>query len=94
MSEIVIALKNGDARGASLDLGPVKMVYARKSGGFLGCGIFDVAVLDRFGVAAANVRGVSTVEDLLAGSVSRVNDAAAAKGVRVGMTGREALELM
>ena len=93
MRETVITLANGSAaHGASVDLGGVHMVYVRKPGGFLGCGLFDVAVLDRFGIAAANVRGVSTVEELLAGVVSRVNETALARGVREGMTGREALE--
>jgi len=93
MNETAFTLTDGTVvHGASVDLGGVRMVYARKPRAFLGCGLFDVAVLDRFGIAAANVRGVSTVEELLAGTVCRVNETALARGVREGMTGREALE--
>jgi len=77
-----------------VNLGPVNLVYAWKPGGVVGCGVLDTETLDRFGVAAANVSGVSTVEELLAGTVRRVNATAAARGVRVGQSGREALERM
>lgn len=94
MSEQTLMLSTGQALGAVVSLGPVNMVYIRKPGGFLGCGLFDVAVLDRFGIAGATVTGVATLDDLLNGRVSRVNRTAEARGIREGMTGREALEKM
>jgi uncharacterized protein YunC (DUF1805 family) len=37
---------------------------------------------------------VATVNDLLAGEIKDTNQAAALRGIKVGMSGREALELL
>ncbi|MFO0902767.1 MAG: YunC family protein [Pirellulales bacterium] len=65
--------------------------------GVLGCGIFDVAIANRFGMAFAIARGtpehpLREPEDLLDAVVREVSDSAAALGITPGMTGREALE--
>jgi uncharacterized protein YunC (DUF1805 family) len=63
----------------------------------VGCGAFDVAALDKFGYPAARVKSIggssiSTIDDLLAGVVKDVNAAASKRGVKIGMSGREALD--
>lgn len=65
----------------------------------VGCGAFDLAALNNFGYPAAKVRSakggsIATGEDLLQGIVKEVNPAAEKLGLRVGLTGREALELL
>jgi uncharacterized protein YunC (DUF1805 family) len=65
----------------------------------VGCGAFDVAALNNFGYPAARVRpahssSIATIEDLLQGIVKEVNSAAEKLGLKVGLTCREALELL
>ena len=60
----------------------------------LGCGAFDVEVLNKFEYPAARVFGVATVEDLLNGEIRDVNQAAQDRGIQAGMSGREALALI
>ena len=65
----------------------------------VGCGAFDVAALDKFGYPAARVRptgkdSIDNIEDLMAGEIKDANAAALNLGVSVGITGKEALDLM
>ncbi len=64
------------------------------SRGLLGCGYLNCAVGTKLGDAVAIVRGVKSFDDMLAAAVVEVSAPAAALGVAVGMTGREALERM
>ena len=74
-------------QGASL------LVIAGKNG-FLGCGYLNMETAEKLGAAFALVTGVSSFDDMLAKDVKAVSSAAAARGVTVGMTGREALLLL
>lgn len=80
--------------------GPVNIVFAANEGGLVGCGAIDVAVLASFGYPAARIRppegqtSVTTANDLLRGTVKEANPIAEEKGVRVGMSGEEALALL
>lgn len=65
----------------------------------VGCGAFDVAALNNFGYPAARVKpsrgsSIATIDDLLVGVIKEANDAAAKMGIKVGMSGKEALELL
>ena len=80
----------------SIPLGPANLVFAQTSLGILACGAIDPAALQKFGLPTARVKptcgpSIANLDDLLAGEVREANDAAAALGVRVGMTGREVL---
>ncbi len=93
---IEIALEAMNARGYIVPLGPVNLVFAVTESGMVGCGAFDVLILDKFSCAAARVRAVdgapiSSIGDLLAATVSQANTTATGRGVRPGMTGKEAL---
>lgn len=79
------------ATGIEIDLPGAPLVLVRGSKGFVMCGYLDVSSADKFNAAAAVVRGVKTVEDLLAKPVTDVSAAARAAGVAPGMTGRDAL---
>lgn len=65
--------------------------------GIVGCGIYDLRTAAEFGQAIAIAKGTPAQplvepEDLLAARIVGVTPAAAACGVAVGMTGREAVE--
>lgn len=82
---------------AVLPIGPVNLVYAQTPNGLLGCGAIDPAALERFGLAAARVKpagaSVARFEDPLNGTVREANAPAQSRGIRVGMTGEQALAL-
>ncbi|MFH0879548.1 MAG: YunC family protein, partial [Lentisphaerota bacterium] len=94
-----IQLKNKTAEGCAIQTGPLRLVICKTDTGLIGCGLVDVMVYDRFQFPAAKVRAegkplIETVEDALNGIVREVNETAQKRGVKAGMTGREALELM
>ena len=90
-----IKLENGkQAKGIAVPMGPLNVVSVYTETGMIGCGAFDVMALDKFEYPAGKVTGVATVEDVLQAELIQVNQAAQNKGLREGMTGREALELL
>jgi uncharacterized protein YunC (DUF1805 family) len=99
MEHIKMQLTAKQADGYVIALGPVNLVNVVTDVGMVGCGAFDVAALNNFGYPAAKVRpaqgsSIATIEDLLKGIVKEVNPAAERLGLKVGQTGREALELL
>ncbi|MFA5104674.1 MAG: DUF1805 domain-containing protein [Candidatus Margulisiibacteriota bacterium] len=93
-----IQLDKKSADGFVFEFGPVNMVFAKTSSGMIGCGLVNVMVFDKFNYPAALIKSVSgAIKDLpglLEGTVKEVNENASKKGVIVGMSGREALEMM
>jgi uncharacterized protein YunC (DUF1805 family) len=71
---------------------PLLIIRGRK--GFLACAYIDVATCDLTRDACAIVTGVSSFEQMLNAEVIRVSKAASDLGVKVGTTGRRALELL
>lgn len=99
MEFIEIQLSRKNAEGFVIPLGPANLVAVKTDAGIVGCGAFDVAALDSFSFPAAKVRpslGPSIVDtdDILTGIVKEVNRSAFGRGIRTGMTGREALDLL
>ena len=67
--------------------------------GLVGCGIYDMKTPAEFGQALAIARGTPQKplvepEDLLDAKIVDATPQAKALGIRLGMTGREAVELM
>jgi len=67
--------------------------------GIVGCGIYDLRTAEEFGQAIAIARGtpqqpLCDPEDLLDARIVDVTRQAAEAGVKVGMTGREAVECL
>lgn len=78
-------------------LGAVNLVFMVTNKGMLGCGAFNVAVLDKFNYPAAVVRSTSgspiaTIDELLSGVVKEANASAIKVGVKAGMPAKNALE--
>ena len=99
MNHTKVQLLGKQADGYVIPLGPVNLVNVVTDIGMVGCGAFDVAALNNFGYPAAKVRpsqgsSIATIEDLLQGIVKEVNPNAEKLGLKVGLTGREALELL
>lgn len=67
--------------------------------GVVGCGIFDTTIASKFSMAFAIARGtpqhpLAEPEDLLEARIVEASDKALEYGVTLGMTGREALEVL
>ena len=68
------------------------LLIVKGSFGFLGCGYINVdACVDE---ACAIVSGVNTHDDMLKASVKAVSKDATELGIKVGMTGAEAIDLL
>jgi len=96
-TKVQLARKQAD--GYVITLGKINLVNVVTDVGMVGCGAFDVAALDNFGYPAARVKptrssSIETVDDLLDGIIKDANDAAARLGIKVGMSGKEALDLL
>ena len=89
---------NIDGRDFRVDeipvMGTTKLLLIQGSHGMLGCGYVSLGAAEKFGHALAIVKGVASYDDMLVAKVCDVSSAAAALGVKPGMTGREALLLM
>ncbi len=82
--------KKFDAYSISLDTAPFLLIRAADKS-FLACGFLDIAAADSLSSCAAKVRGVKTFDDMMTASVIAVTKEAEKKGIKPGMTGKEAL---
>jgi len=99
MEKVTVHLPHKPAAGYVIPLGPANLVAIVTDIGLVGCGAIDVAALDSFSYPAAKVRpaaGPSIVNtgDILTGVVKETNRAAMSRGIKNGMTGKQALELL
>jgi len=99
MIEETIPLKHSDGKGFVIPLGSINLVGVVASRGMVGCGAFDVSALNNFAYPAAKVRplagpSIVTIADLLSGEIKETNAAAQDLGVKAGMTGKAALDLL
>jgi Uncharacterized conserved protein len=99
MQRVSVHLSKKVADGYVIPLGPANLVAVITDTGLVGCGAFDVAALDSFSYPAAKVRPVHgpsiiNTDDILTGIVKETNRSAMSRGIKNGMTGRQALELL
>jgi uncharacterized protein YunC (DUF1805 family) len=99
MEQVRIQLTRKVADGYIIPLGPANLVAVMTDVGMVGCGAFDVAALDSFSYPAAKVRpvigpSIADTDDILKGIIKEANRSALGRGIRTGMTGREALDLL
>ena len=91
--------KNGCATGISNRWHKGQYCTILTEAGLVGCGIYDVKTAAEFGQAVAIARGTPqqplvNPEDLLDARIVDATPQAIALGIKIGMTGREAAELM
>lgn len=90
---------NGCANGMSHRWQNGQYCSIMTKGGIVGCGIYDVKTAGEFGQAIAIAKGTPASplvdpEDLLDAKIVAVTPAAQGIGINIGMTGKEAVELM
>ena len=86
-----INLEGHILEGYAIPTANTSILLIKAPHGFLGCGYFSPATAEKVGDAAVIVSGVKDFEDMLAAKVKAVSPAAAARGVTLEMTGKEAL---
>jgi uncharacterized protein YunC (DUF1805 family) len=94
-----VRLPKKKADGFVIPLGPFNLVAIKTDVGLVGCGAFDIAAMDSFSYPAAKIRpalgpSITDTDDILRGIVKEANRSAMGRGITVGMTGKEALELL
>ena len=94
-----IEFENGCAIGVSNRWHKGQYCSILTSTGIVGCGIYDVKTAGEFGQAIAIARGTPEQplvdpEDLYDAPIVDCTPRAAEIGIKIGMTGREAVELM
>ena len=99
MQQVDVQLTRKLADGFIIPLGPANLVAVKTDVGMVGCGAFDVAALDSFSYPAVKVRpsigpSIVDIDDILKGIVEEANRSAMGRGIKNGMTGRQALELL
>jgi uncharacterized protein YunC (DUF1805 family) len=97
MKQVKVQLTTKEAEGFVIPLGPANLVAVMTDKGMVGCGAIDVAALDSFSYPAAKVRpaigpSIMDTDDILTGIVKEANRSALGRGIKNGMTGRQALE--
>ncbi len=97
MKQVKVKLTTKEADGFVIPLGPANLVAVMTDQGLVGCGAIDVAALDSFSYPAAKVRpaigpSINDTDDILTGIVKEANRSAIGRGIKNGMTGRQALE--
>ncbi|TVQ78305.1 MAG: DUF1805 domain-containing protein [Bradymonadales bacterium] len=70
------------------------LIIIKGSKGILACGYIDPETCNRTKEACAIVTGVMTHEDMLTAEVRSISQRAEELGLRVGMKGREAIEIL
>lgn len=89
-----IELKNGSAMGLNFHMQNASLLVIRADRGFVMCGYLDMDTAGVLGDVAVKVKNVSTFDDVLQAPVVGATQKATNLGIKVGMTGKEALELM
>ena len=97
--DITIMEGNATAKGieASWESGQWVAIICNK--GMVGCGAFDAKLMERHEQVIATIHGsiehpLITCEDLMAARIMEVTKLARAFGVKEGITGKEAVELL
>ena len=95
----VIETSHGPVVGAAYDWDSGQYCAIHTARGVVGCGIYDIACADEFGMAFAIAKGtpehpLREPEDLYEARIVAVSRAAKEMGIDVGMTGLDAVEKM
>ncbi len=94
-----IQFPSGEAIGTSYQWPGGQYCAIHTSRGLVGCGIYDIRAANEFNLAVAIARGTPAnplrePEDLFEAKILEVSKAAEKLGVKTGMTGRQAVDVM
>jgi len=70
------------------------LILARGSKGVVFCGYLNAEAAEKLNLAAAIARGVATIDELLGRQISYCTKKGEALGIKIGMSGMEALRLL
>jgi uncharacterized protein YunC (DUF1805 family) len=95
-TSLVIASENMNWDGLTKEKIALKLplIIIKGTKGFLACGYVNVETCNKIDEACAIVSGVNTHDDMLQAKIKLVSDKAKELGIKEGMTGSEAVELM
>ncbi len=74
------------------DSPPLLLIVGRT--GFVMCGFLNIDAAEKVNVTAAMVSGVKTFNDVLEAGIKAVTAKAKRKGIKVGMKGKDAVNLL
>ena len=89
MEKIIIDGKDFEAWRIPTESATILLIKAAH--GFIACGYFDVETANKLQEHVAIVTGVKTFDDMLEAEIVKRSNSAETVGVRIGMSGREAL---
>ncbi len=89
-----IKLKDKFATGIQVNLPKANLVLVAAEKGFICCGYLDLSTAEKLSEAACLARGVKTIEDLLDAKIAGLTTPAEKLGIKLGMSGKEALEFL
>ncbi|MDP2938647.1 MAG: DUF1805 domain-containing protein [Candidatus Omnitrophota bacterium] len=89
-----IKIKEKNATAIELRLPHANLVMVSGEKGFIGCGYLNLATAEKLSDAACLVRGVKTIDDLWEAKIVGLTSFAESLGIKLGMLGKEALELL
>jgi len=73
------------------DSPPLILIIGRT--GFVGCGFINIEAAEKLNVSATTVSGVKSFDDVLNADIKAATSKAQAKGVKVGMKGKDAIKI-
>ncbi len=71
---------------------PLVAIVGRK--GFVMCGYLDIAAADKLNAAAARVRGVKNIDEMLSGVIEAATSKAIELGIRANVRVKEVIDLL
>jgi len=94
-----VQLLKKQAEGYIIPLGKLNLVFVITDIGFIGCGAFDIMMLDKYNYPAVKAKShdggpIDGIEKLLAGVVREVNESGSKLGIKTGMPINQAIELL
>lgn len=89
-----IDLEKGSAIGLKMDMENAPLLVIRAGCGFVMCGYLNMEIANKLGDSAVRVTGVRSFEDVLNAKAVDVSENAKRLGITVGMTAKEALNMM
>lgn len=89
-----INLENGCGTGLKMDMEHAPLLVIRAGCGFVMCGYLNMEIANKLGDIAVRVTGVKNFEDVLNAKAVDVSEAAKKRGISVGMSAKEALNMM
>jgi uncharacterized protein YunC (DUF1805 family) len=90
-----IKIDDKTATGLKVDLpeSPAPLIMIIGSKGLVCCGFINMDAAERLGITVAMVSGVKTFDDILNAEVKAATTKAQTLGVKVGVNGKDALQL-